>query len=87
MRNIFCTKQIVPAVSFDAITRRLCDNFGLTPREIQVANALLRGGSDKRIADDLHISMPTLRSHVQHLFDKLGVNSRTELCSKVFLAS
>lgn len=85
MRNIFFAKHQVPTVNFDEVAQRLNDDFKLTRREIEVASALLRGGSDKCIAHDLHISMPTLRSHVQHLFDKLDVNSRTELCSKVFL--
>ena len=39
------------------------------------------------VGNALHISMPTLRSHIQHVFDKLLVNSRTEFCSKVFLGS
>ena len=87
MRNILFAKHQVPSLDLDEIRGNLSDRFGLTPRELDVACALLKGGSDKNISNALHISMPTLRSHIQHVFDKLLVNSRTEFCSKVFLGS
>lgn len=85
MRNILFAKHQVPTLDLEEIRRQLSDQFSLTPRELEVARAVLEGGSDKSICRTLHISLPTLRSHIQHLFDKLSVNSRTEFCSKVFL--
>ena len=87
MRNIQFAKHQVPSLELDEIRRSLSDQFGLTPRELDVACELLKGGSDKSISGALHISMPTLRRHIQHMFDKLLVNSRTEFCSKVFLGN
>ncbi len=85
MRNILFAKHQIPSLDLEEIRRQLADQFSLTPRELEVACAVLEGGSDKSICRTLHISLPTLRSHIQHLFDKLSVNSRTEFCSKVFL--
>ncbi len=85
MRNILFARHQASALDIDEVRQQLADQFGLTPRELEVACAVLQGGSDKIICRALHMSLPTLRSHIQHLFDKLSVNSRTEFCSKVFL--
>lgn len=51
----------------------------LSAREVQIARHLLDGQSDKEIAARLGISYWTVRSHVQHVFDKLGIINRREL--------
>lgn len=48
----------------------------LTPRERQVLELLVRGATTYAIADDLHISPYTVRTHVQGLMRKLGVHER-----------
>lgn len=53
--------------------------LGLTAREAQVCDALLGGGADKAIAEDLGISFWTVRTHIQRVFTKLGVLNRREL--------
>ncbi len=50
----------------------------LTPRQAEVLRLLERGRSTKQIAQDLHLSPETVRNHVRHLLDALGVNSRLE---------
>jgi len=52
---------------------------GLSKREIDVAVLLLERRSYKEIAESLFISMPTVKSHVYHIFGKLGINTRAEL--------
>jgi HD-GYP domain-containing protein (c-di-GMP phosphodiesterase class II) len=49
---------------------------GLTPRELQVLLALVRGDSNQLIGDSLGISVKTAGHHVQHIYDKAGVRSR-----------
>jgi response regulator RpfG family c-di-GMP phosphodiesterase len=49
---------------------------GLTPRELEVLLALVRGRSNQAIGDDLGISVKTVGHHVQHVYDKAGVRSR-----------
>jgi DNA-binding CsgD family transcriptional regulator len=49
----------------------------LTPREHDVLVLLVKGHTDREIADVLYISPRTAQGHVARLFDKLGVNTRT----------
>src|SRR5829696_1150259 len=48
----------------------------LTPRQIEVLRLLERGRSTKQIADELGLSIETVRNHVRRLLRALGVNSR-----------
>src|SRR5256885_11561594 len=50
----------------------------LTPRELDVLQLLATGKPNKLIGTDLAISEVTVKSHVQSLFRKLNVLSRTE---------
>src|SRR5216684_1547955 len=50
----------------------------LTPRELATLRLMADGKSNKEIASDLAISERTVKTHLGHLFEKLGVTSRTE---------
>jgi DNA-binding NarL/FixJ family response regulator len=50
----------------------------LTPREMDVLKALARGLDNQSIADELHLTTATVRSHVVHLLHKLEVDSRLQ---------
>ena len=50
----------------------------LTPRELAALRSLADGRSNKEIATALDISERTVKTHLAHLFEKLGVTSRTE---------
>jgi HD-GYP domain-containing protein (c-di-GMP phosphodiesterase class II) len=50
---------------------------GLTEREIEVARLLARGLVDKEIAAELGISTRTVHHHNQHIYDKIGVRTRS----------
>jgi len=49
----------------------------LSTREIEVLSLVARGASNKEIARILHISETTVKSHLIHIFSKLGVADRT----------
>ena len=51
----------------------------LTARELEVVDLLDRGFSNKQIAQRLCIELPTVKNHVHHILDKLGVNRRGEV--------
>lgn len=51
----------------------------LTPREIQVLRLLTTGVGNDEISDNLGISLNTVKTHIQHLLDKTGFASRTQL--------
>jgi DNA-binding NarL/FixJ family response regulator len=72
------------------ITRRLIEQFAtrsasrstavdhLTDREREVLLLIARGRSNQEISKDLSISPETVKSHVKHIFAKLGVRDRAQ---------
>lgn len=77
------------ALDADEVVRRLSrdartvidapDRCCLTRREREILSAVVEGESDQGIADRLSISPITVKHHLSHVFDKLGVASRLEL--------
>jgi DNA-binding CsgD family transcriptional regulator len=51
----------------------------LSPREREVAELVMRGSSNRQIAERLVLSQKTVETHLRKVFDKLGVGSRTEV--------
>lgn len=58
--------------------------YGLTERERQIAGLVLRGLGNKEIAAALEISHHTVSDFLKSIFDKVSVNSRTELAGRLF---
>ena len=54
----------------------------LTPRELEVLGAIGEGLTNKAIARRLDISLHTVKFHIESLFRKLGVRTRTEAVAK-----
>jgi HD-GYP domain-containing protein (c-di-GMP phosphodiesterase class II) len=52
--------------------------WGLTNREVEVLRLLVRGLSNKEIAERLVISRKTAGSHIEHIYMKLGVSNRAQ---------
>ena len=50
----------------------------LTPRELEVLQALAEGFSDKEIAERLYVGIGTVRTHITSILRKLGVRSRLQ---------
>jgi DNA-binding NarL/FixJ family response regulator len=48
----------------------------LTRREAEVLRLLISGGTNRALADRLHISPATVRNHTHNIFEKLGVQNR-----------
>ena len=62
----------------------ICDAYGLTARERDVARLVVNGCSNKEIAETLWLSQWTVQDHVKKVFEKLDVHSRSELVTKLF---
>jgi DNA-binding CsgD family transcriptional regulator len=63
----------------DSLTSRLNSFFHLTPAELRVALSLEKGLSAKDIAGLNQVSVTTVRSQIQSVFSKTGVNRQSEL--------
>src|SRR5215203_5659974 len=50
----------------------------LSPREMEVLKLLARGQRNQQIADNLFISMSTVKNHVHHIIEKLGASDRVQ---------
>jgi DNA-binding NarL/FixJ family response regulator len=64
-----------------AIAERLAERMGtedLTPREFQVLEQIVAGKSNKDIATELAITEATVKTHINTLLGKLGVEDRTQ---------
>jgi two-component system nitrate/nitrite response regulator NarP len=90
----FVSKSEQPGVLLDTIeavaagrmvfpyidVRKIYDNplATLTRRELEVLSDLAAGRTNKQIARDQGVSLNTIKFHVRNLFQKLGVNSRSQ---------
>lgn len=72
-----CMEQVIEALSRPRVTSN--SRFGLTSRELEIVQAVLDGYSNPEIAATLGLSLQTVKHHLSHVFDKLGVYSRLEL--------
>jgi DNA-binding CsgD family transcriptional regulator len=61
----------------DAAVRRLTTSVRLTPREHEVLTLVRDGLTNRSIAGRLQVSEHTIRKHLENLFARLGVHSRT----------
>lgn len=62
----------------------LMSAYELTRREQDVTRLILQGVATSQIADELVISVHTVRQHLKSIFDKAGVRSRRDLVAKIF---
>jgi len=53
-------------------------NFGLSSRELEVLQLMAAGKSNQEIADQLYLSLNTIKTHSSRLFEKLNVKRRTQ---------
>lgn len=69
---------LAPAVAARLMTRmRAPAEEKLSAREIEVLQLAARGASNREIGKELHISTATVKTHLIHIYDKLGVDNRT----------
>jgi DNA-binding NarL/FixJ family response regulator len=63
-------------LKFQANTKTLPGQKPLTKRELEIFNYLVSGLSDKSIAKELAVTVPTIKFHLQNIYKKSGINGR-----------
>jgi DNA-binding NarL/FixJ family response regulator len=66
-----------------ARARRPETSLALTAQETQVARLVVEGDTNREAAAKLFISPATVEYHLRHIYQKLGVSSRTQLARKI----
>ncbi len=75
---------IAPAGPKEVI-RLTAIGYGLSPREQEVVDLIVRGRSSKQISQALYISEYTVKDHLSNIFEKVGVRGRRELVKRLYL--
>lgn len=75
MSSSIARKVVASFSKFEAIDENL---LSLTVRENEILELLATGKMNKEVADHLQISSGTVRKHIQHIYEKLQVNTRVE---------
>jgi DNA-binding CsgD family transcriptional regulator len=66
-----------PKIVGQRLRRRLREDYNLTEREVDVANLIRRGLTNRQISEELNIAEGTVKTHLWNLFQKLEVSNRT----------
>lgn len=59
--------------------------YGLSPREREITDLIVRGFSTKQISASLYISEYTVQDHLSNIFEKVGVRGRRNLVKRLYL--
>ncbi len=63
---------------FSELSRHTPSGEGLSGRELEILQLMAKGGANKEISAQLNIAQSTVKTHIANIFQKLGVNDRTE---------
>ncbi|MEH6581839.1 MAG: LuxR C-terminal-related transcriptional regulator [Halioglobus sp.] len=76
LNTVYMPKRITERATIE-------ERYQLTDRELDVLELVISGASNKGIANELALGVATIKTHLQHIYLKAGVVSRTELLSQV----
>ena len=75
--------RVFPPVKAEHATKQgmehVLDHYGVTRRERQIVQKICLGKTNKQIAEELFISLQTVKDHTHRIYSKMGVNSRVQL--------
>ncbi len=72
---------LAPVIASRLLTRLRAPQASLSPREIEVLELVAEGRTTQSIAAELFLGETTVKSHLAHIYTKLGVSSRTAAVS------
>ena len=76
-------RRVFPTRTGPVLTSKAAPPGGLSPRELEVAELVAVGLTNKEIGQKLFRAERTVDNHVQHIFNKLGFNSRAQIAAWV----
>jgi PAS domain S-box-containing protein len=78
---LYLATQVRPAPKDDA-ERGSAVRYAFSPREREVVQLVAQGLTTRHIADELDVSLETVRTHIRHAMAKLGSRTRAQLVAK-----
>lgn len=61
---------------------KIIDTFNLTPKEKEVLKKILSRKKNQEIANEMFVELSTIKTHINKIYKKIGVNNRNELINK-----
>ncbi len=83
-RHDWLRRKAIPQLFCEHDWEILSARLALSPREMQILRAIVDNRKEMAIANQLKISIHTVRTHAERLKTKLGVTNRTTLLVRVF---
>lgn len=77
------SRKLKPTGTGEFSVAAIRDSTGLSEREAQIAYHAVLGKADREIATALCVSIATVRTHLRHVYRKLGVGNRSSLCRRL----
>jgi two-component system, NarL family, response regulator LiaR len=76
--RVVVREVLVPAPATFVRDQAKVESLGLTPRELEILELIAEGLSNREIAERVHVSENTVKTHSSRVFDKLGARRRTQ---------
>lgn len=76
------SKTVLQVESGFRLDPKAFSTSGISQREYEVLELIAKGHSNQEIADELYISLSTVKTHTSHLFEKMDVKRRTQVIKK-----
>ncbi len=81
--NYFLHYPVPTALVSDNLSEEFLSRYGITDREGEIIQKVIQGKSNADIANELFISLATVKTHLHNIYQKIGVDSRYDLLARV----
>ena len=79
VQTVIVEKEIYISQNFPfEVNQKEIENRKISKRELEVLTLIADGKSNQEIADSLFVSIPTIKTHITNLFEKLDAKRRTQ---------
>jgi len=76
--------QLPPLPLAVDLWQNIANQLALAPQQVRIVELILRGLQDKEIVTTLGLSLPTVRTYLSRIFDRVGVSDRIGLVLRIF---